>query len=192
MFSYRRPISVEIRGLRFDTGTRRFNANLVSIADNQVISAKAVTGRFDALIEVPVLKRSIRAGEVIKYEDIELRDYAKARARDDTATDMAALIGKTPQRIITAGRPIRLHELQQEAVIKKNDMVKMTFSQGAMEISTTGQAVEDGVQGSVIGVRNLTSKKIVQGTVHDANTVVISGGNETRISSLGAGGIYEN
>jgi len=191
IFSYSQPISVEIRGLRFDANTHRFTTNLVSLSGKDVISVKAISGRFDEMVEVPVLKQSVRAGDIIKEQDIELRDYAKARARTDTITDMASLVGKSPVRVITGGRPIRAHELEQAAVVKKNDLVKMVFNQGAMQISTSGQAMSDGGKGSVISVRNMASKKIVQATVEDSGTVIIDSG-EARISSINVGDVYEN
>ena len=191
VFSFNQPISVEIRGLRFEASTQRFSANLVSIAGDQVISAKAVSGRYNEMIEVPVLKHSVRAGDIIKQDDIEFRDYAKARARGDTITDMASLVGKTPERVITAGRPVRGMELAQAAVVKKNDIVKMVYNDGGMSISTNGQVLSDGIQGSVVNVRNMASKKIIQATVQDNATVLI-GGNEMKTSSISAGDIYEN
>jgi flagella basal body P-ring formation protein FlgA len=189
IFSFSQPISVEIRGLKYDIANQRFTANLVSVADREVISVKAISGRFQEMVEVPVLKRSVPAGEIISREDIEIRDYSKARARVDTVTDVASLIGKSPVRVISAGRPLRTHELEQAAVVKKNDLVKMIFNQGAMLISTSGQAMDDGGKGAVISVRNLTSKKIVQATVRDESTVIIDGG-ETRTSGLNARGVY--
>ncbi len=191
LFSFSQPISVEIRGLRFNPDTQRFSANLVSISGTDVISARPISGRYNEMVEVPVLKRSVRAGEIITASDVELRDYAKARARADTIVDMASLVGKSPERVISAGRPIRATELEQAAVVKKNGLVKMVYKDGGMAISTNGQAMTDGILGSVINVRNTESKKIVQGTVQDENTVVIGGG-DLRMSNLEHGATYEN
>jgi len=191
MFSYSQPISVEIRGLRFDATTRRFTANMASVAGKDVLSVKAITGRFEEMVEVPVLKQSKRAGDIIQASDLELRNYPKARARSDTLTDISSLVGKSPGRVISAGRPIRVQELAQPTMVKKNDMVKMIFNQGMMAISTNGQAMTSGAKGSVIGVKNLTSKKIVHGTVQDENTVLISSG-EMQTSSLATGSAHEN
>lgn len=192
VFSYSQPISVEIRGLRFDATTQRFSANLVSMSGKDVISAKPVSGRFDEMVEVPVLRRSIRAGEMIKAEDLELRDYTKARARMDTVTDMASLIGKSPLRVITSGRPIRSHELEQASVIKKNDIVSVLYRNGAMSISTKGQAIDGGAEGTVISVKNIESKKVVQARVLDASTVLIEGSSDTQARIMPEKEIYAN
>lgn len=177
IFSYSHPISVEIRGLKFDEKTRRFTANLLPISEGKVLSATAISGSYDEMMEVPVLKRSIKAGDVIKAEDIELRDYTAARTRDSTITDIASLIGKSPVRVITEGRPIREHELALPIEVKKNDLVKMYYRSGPMTITTNGQAQDDGSKGTMIMVRNLSSKKLVQAQVVDATTVVITDQN---------------
>ncbi len=176
LFSYNHPISVEIRGLRFDSATHRFNANLVAVSGTEIISARAVSGRFDRLVEVPVLRRTMRSGDVIKSSDIELRDYSEARARYDIVADISSLLGKTPQRTISAGRPIRSHELVEEAVVKKNTMVTMFYTQGAMQITTSGQAQSDGAIGSLIGVKNLSSGKIIQAVVTGDKSVEAGSG----------------
>ncbi len=181
IFSYSNPISVEIRGLRFDEKTSRFTTNLVSIAGDKVISAVAVSGSYDEMVEVPVLKRDFKAGETITSKDIELRDYTKARVRINTINDMASLIGKSPERAITAGRPIREHELAEPILVKKNDLVKMQYNNGNMRITTNGQAIDGGTEGATISVRNLTSKKIVQARIQDATTVVINDGKTQAI-----------
>ena len=187
VFSSAQAIAVEIRGLTFDAGTHRFTANLVAVSGKNVVSAKAVSGQFHEMVEIPVLKHSIRAGETIAASDIELRDYPEARARVDTITDIASLVGKSPERVISAGRPIREREIAQAPLVKKNDMVKMLFKRGGMEISTTGQVTADGRKGSVIAVKNLASKKLVQATVQDENTVLIG---EESLKTAQAGGSY--
>lgn len=189
LFSYDQPIAVEIRSLNFDANTSRFTANLVSVSNNKVLAAKAISGRFNEMVEVPVLRRNMRAGETIAQSDIEFKDYAQARARVDTITDVASLIGKSPERVITAGRPIRAQEIAQPTVVKKNDTVKMVYNQGGMSITTSGQAMSDGSKGHVISVKNIASKKIVQATVQDESTVLINNGG-VQTSSLNNGGVY--
>lgn len=196
LFSYAQPINIEIRGLRFDQKTNRFSANLIALSEGKVVSARAVSGRFDEMVEIPVLKRSLRAGDVIQSEDVELRDYAKGRMREDTVTDIASLVGQSPERTISSGRPVRVQELGQPHMVHKNDLIKMYYTQGSLSLSATGQALTDGVKGSVISVRNMESKKIIQATVKDANSVVIAGdelqANDMLSQLVGKGGVYEN
>jgi len=173
LFSYNKPISVEIRGLQFDKGNGRWNASLLFVHDGDTVSAMPVSGRFEELTEIPMLKRQIRAGDVIKESDVEIRDYAVSRTRSDTITDIASLVGKSPSRAVSPNRPIREQEIAQPVLIKKNGIVQMRYTSPGVEITASGQATEDGSRGSVISVKNLNSKKLVRAVVEDENTVAI-------------------
>ncbi|MFW0776731.1 MAG: flagellar basal body P-ring formation chaperone FlgA [Rickettsiales bacterium] len=173
LFSYNEPISVEIRGLQFDKAGSRWSANLLFVNEGSAISVMPVAGRFDEVVEIPMLKRQVRAGDVIKKEDVETRDYVMSRTRSDTITDLKSLIGKSPTRTISAGRPIYEQEIALPVVIEKDNVVQMYYRSPGVEISATGKAMEDGSTGKIINVRNLSSKKTVRAVVVNANTVNI-------------------
>jgi flagella basal body P-ring formation protein FlgA len=173
LFSYSKPVSVEIRGLQFDKASTRWNASMVVLSEGRVVSALPLSGRYEELLEVPVLKRQVRAGDTIKDSDVELRDVALSRTRSDTISDMASLIGKSPVRAISPGRPIREQEIAKPTLVQKNSIVQMRYNSPGVNITTTGQAVDEGGKGSVISVRNINSKKLVRAVVVDENTVAI-------------------
>lgn len=171
LFSYDKPISVEIRGLQFDGDNKRWSASLLFVSGDAVVSAIPVSGRFEETVEIPVLKRQVKNGEVIRAEDIELRDHPFARTRSDTVTDLASLVGKSPTRTISPGRPVYESELAGPTLVKKNATVQMRYLSAGLEISATGQTVDDGARGDVITVRNLASKKLVRAVIADEKTV---------------------
>jgi flagella basal body P-ring formation protein FlgA len=177
LFSYDKPISAEIRGLRFDKNSSHWSANILFIADEAVISAMPVAGKFEEVAEVPVLKRGIRTGEVISQDDIEYRTFAVKRMRQGTVFDAAALIEHAPVRIISAGRPIREEEIAKPTVVKKNAVVQMHYNNGGVQISTKGIAMTDGGQDQMIAVRNLGSNKTVYAVVKNTNEVQVKSSN---------------
>lgn len=87
LFSYSKPISVEIRGLNFDKSTNRWSASVMAIAEDAVVSAFPVGGRFEEVVEVPTLKRQVRAGETISQDDVEYKNFAVNRTRAETVTN---------------------------------------------------------------------------------------------------------
>ena len=179
LFSYNKPITVEIHGLQFDKPAKRWSANLMFVAENAVISAMPVAGRFEELVEVPVLKRPLRNGEIIDAKDIELRDFPLTSTRNDVVGDLAGLIGKSPVRSISAARPIRSHEIVEPAVVKKNALVNIHYSTPGMKITASGQALEEGASGSVISVRNTDSKKMLRAMVIDSQSVQVMPTNQS-------------
>ncbi len=181
LYSYSKPLSVEARGVQFDKTASRWSANLIIFSEGEVVTALPASGRFDVLAEIPVLKRTVKYGKVIEANDIEIRDIAVSQVRSDTITDIASLVGKMPAYSITAGRPMRIHEISIPPMIKKNSLVQMHYRSPGMEISTSGQAMEDGHKGDIIQVKNLASKKIVQTTVEDTASVVVSAPAQQRV-----------
>jgi len=172
LYSSNKPISVEVRGLRPDSTTNRWSANLVILSDtSEVLSAMPLSGRYLLMVEVPVLKQSMQNGELIKDTDIERKTFPQERVLRDTITDSTSLIGKSPKRNISPARPIRTNEISAPAVVKKNSAVMMRYKTSNMEITAAGQALADGAKGEVIEVKNISSKKVTSAVVVDANTV---------------------
>jgi flagella basal body P-ring formation protein FlgA len=104
-----------------------------------------------------------------------MRDFPITHTRNDTITDATQLVGKSPVLAISPSRPVRQHEIASPAIVKKNSIVSMRFTSPGMEITATGQAMEEGAKGDVINVRNTVSRKIVRAVIADANTVDIKG-----------------
>jgi flagellar basal body P-ring formation protein FlgA len=187
LFSYTKPLEVQIRGLQFDKPSGHWSASLLAISGSEIVTAIPSSGRYDELAEIPMLKHVVKNGEIIKADDIEIRDIAVSQTRSDIVTDMAGLIDKSPVYSITAGRPIRMHEIAVPPLVKKNSIVQMHYHSPGMEISTTGQAMEDGIKGVTISVKNLTSKKIIQAVVDDVASVNIVTPDDSHAEHSAAG-----
>lgn len=187
IFSYNKPVSVEIRGLQADNTSKSWSANLLVLSGETVISAMPLAGRYTQMVEAPVLKRMVRNGEIIGEQDIEIRRFALERTSNDMVTDIASLIGNTPVRGISAARPIRAQEISAPSIVKKNAMVQMRYKSGGMEITTSGQLLSDGARGDVVMVRNMTSKKTVQAVIADQSTVDVmpAGVQTTQLTGVG-------
>ena len=180
IYSFSQPITVEIKGMNVERVNHKWNASLLFVSNGQVVSAIPASGHFDEMIELPVLKKEIRAGDMISENDLEIRDFSLGHIRNDTVTDLSALIGKTPLHNISPSRPIKTLEIAMPTVIKKNTVVEMRYNSPGMQISTSGEAMTEGAVGDVINVRNQASKKIVRAVVADNKTVtIIAAGVET-------------
>lgn len=168
------PASAQISGLVFDKASSRWSGNLlVTAADGSVISAHPVNGKFAEMTRVPVLKRPLRTGEAIATADVETVEIPFSRLRSGVVMDVEKLIGQAPRGSISPGRPIREAELTTLAILRKNALVQMVYTSGALEIITAGQALDAGAKGDVIEVRNVSSKQVVRAVIEDANRVSV-------------------
>jgi flagellar basal body P-ring formation protein FlgA len=173
LFTHGQPVIAEIRGLQFDKQARQWSANILFIADKDVISAIPSSGRFEEIMSIPVLKRNVRNGDAISVSDIELVPFSVSRVSSNTVTDMRMLVGKSPVHSISARRPIRANEIENPTIVKKNSIVQINYSTPGLQIVTAGQAIEDGALGDIISVRNVNSKRIVRAVIEDESNVKI-------------------
>lgn len=174
IFNHSEPLHVQAKGLQLDEKKKRWQANLLLVNEaGEVVSALPAAGVYHEMVEVPVLKRSLRRGELISEADIETREFILSRTRPDTITDKSILIGKTPAHGVSPYRPIREAEITGAPLVKRDAIVQIRYSVPGMEITTTGQALAAGARGDVIEVRNTSSRKIVRGVVENAESVTV-------------------
>jgi flagella basal body P-ring formation protein FlgA len=60
-------------------------------------------------------------------------------------------------------------------VVKSGSRVTLLFKRGQLEVTASGIALENGIVGSEIKVRNENSKRVVIGRVADEGLVVVEG-----------------
>lgn len=109
--------------------------------------------------------RNIRAGAVITASDI-------VSPTDLTAMRRAVnIIGMEAVRTFYKGQPLDEKLMRNPTIVKRNAIVQMAFSQGAMTINAEGRALDQGGLGDRIRVMNLSSKRIVTATVSGPDSV---------------------
>lgn len=174
LYQYKQPLEVQVRTLKHDPADRSWSANLLFAHEGEVVSAMPVSGRYEETVRVPVLTQRMTHGEMIAASHIEIKEFPASKIRQNVVTDPEQLVGSTPRRTISLNRPIRIDEVQQPDVVEKGSLLKMTYQTPYMEISTSGEALENGAIGQAIRIRNQDSKTVVYGTVLSADEVQVT------------------
>lgn len=130
-----------------------------------------LNGRFEEVVEVPVLVARLPSKHVIAEEDIRFERISSNRINNQMVTDVDFLTGKMLKRSAPVGRPIRARDVMEPLVIERNSSVTMVFETPHMTIRTLAVALEDGSKGELIRVRNASSSRIVQAVVEDGSIV---------------------
>lgn len=163
--SYREPLEMEIDQLSYDAKSRTWQAMLYYSAGARTLAPVKISGRYEEIAAIPILKHRVGGGQMIEPDDIELKAFPTQRLQKQTVIDPAQIIGKCPKRTISAGRPIRIDEVVTMPVVNKGEMVSLVYKTPQMEIRTLGEATENGATGDIIKIRNLTSHIVVQATI---------------------------
>lgn len=171
---------IEVRTLSYDAQSGRFTA--VIAAGGDAGFRLPVSGRVYETSPVPVLRRAITAGEVIRKEDIEIIRTREDRIGRDVVTDPAKLIGTTPRQRLRAGEPIRDNDTRPPVLVARNSTVTIVLQTGYLRLTAQGKAIEDGAKGDTIRVTNLQSKKTIEAVVAGPDFVTVQSGVHSAVN----------
>lgn len=116
---------------------------------------------FPALADSLVATRVIKAQTELTAEDMTL----VAMDIPGALSDAAAAIGQEARVAIYPGRPIRLGDLGQSALVERNQIIPLAYVAGGLTILTEGRALSRGGVGAVIEVMNLASRTTVSAEI---------------------------
>ncbi len=141
--------------------------------DGKVVQKLTGSALVDCWVEVPCAAMPLNRGDMLEPDRITF-----------VRTNLAGLKGNVwdgrggPWRVL---RPLSLKQVIYQTdlgtipTVQKGHNVTLLYEGGTVALSVPAEAMEDGVVGESIQVRNLQSKKQVYAVVRDATTVVIKG-----------------
>lgn len=122
---------------------------------------------------VAVLSASKIRGEALQLSDLRFERKETTRLRDKFLTDADSVEGYIFRRSAKAGDVLGLRMLKAPHVVKRGEQVVILADTAGIQVKMRGQALSDGMRGSVIRVRNSSSKRVVEGEVVDKGVVKV-------------------
>jgi flagella basal body P-ring formation protein FlgA len=133
----------------------------------------AVVGRYDEMVEVPMVKYRLSSGDIIREDDVEWQKMPLSRTKRETILQMAELVGKSPVRGLSPSRAIEQDEVQAPPIVTRRMPVRIRYQTENISIQAVGTALQDGAMGDKIKVRNDDSGVEVDARVVDRGHVEI-------------------
>ncbi|WP_122464493.1 flagellar basal body P-ring formation chaperone FlgA [Brevundimonas lutea] len=124
--------------------------------------AAASVSRPGATVEALTYVRSLRAGDIVRPEDVAWSEVQAHLAQAGGPQDAEAVIGLSARRALRAGAPVQIRDLTAPQVIKRNDLVQVAFIQSGVRLTITGRAMADAAVGENFPVRNTTSDRTIE------------------------------
>ncbi len=115
--------------------------------------------------EVAVAGRALARGDRLTAGDIVLERRDVSRLAGRYVTDTSRLIGREASHAIREGTLIRPEMFRAPRLVKRGQTVTLLAGNRGFEVRMPGKALADGVEGGRIRVRNMRSKRIVEGQV---------------------------
>lgn len=170
----------DITAIRFTQGQERFEATIAAPSADHPVSQIVVSGTIERLISVPVLKNTLRFGEVIGAQDIHWIDVPDRRVQHDILLKESEIIGMTPRRMVLAGKPLLTNDLQSPQMVSRGDIITIILKDNMMTLTAKGKALQDGAKGDLIRVVNASSNRPIAAIVSgDGQVSVVTNDTQT-------------
>ena len=123
---------------------------------------------------VLMLARGVAAGETLGPADITTVRRDTARMAGAVLSDPQLAVGRVARRALGAGTVLGAGDLVAPRIIRRGDSVALVSRRGGVEVRVAGKALGDAGQDERVSVENLSSRRVVQGTVIAGGDVLVS------------------
>jgi flagella basal body P-ring formation protein FlgA len=105
------------------------------------------------MVPVALLGRPLARGEAIGPDDIIERELPVAALPADALRSAEQLVDHEATHALSADRVLRAGDVATPWLVRRGDAVTMLFTRGALQITGTGTALDDGRQGRTVRVQ---------------------------------------
>jgi len=123
---------------------------------------------------VLVLSRGIGAGQVLTADAFVTETRDAGRIVGAALADPAQAVGQVARRTLSAGSVLSTTDLVAPRLIRRGDNVALVSRRGGLEVRMAGKALGDAGENERVMVENLSSRRVIQGTVSPGGDVVVS------------------
>lgn len=170
---YNESATMEIESFKFDGAQNRFDAVIVAPSKENQIVRERVTGVIHRLVDVPVLRSTMKNGNVIRVKDIDFIPMRATAVKHDMVLETEELINMTPRRLLVAGEPIKTMEIEPPQIVSRGELVTMIYKNGPLSLTAQGKALQNGAKGDMIRVVNASSSRTIEAQVTDIGEVAV-------------------
>ncbi len=132
-----------------------------------------ISVKYRQMVNAPVPKKDLLRGQIIKEEDIEIK---KVPAQRGIITNKEVLLGAVVRTTLKKGKPVKPSMIIPDYPVKRRNYVKVIYDRNGIKIEITGIALENGIKGQIIKVKNQSTGKILPCKVIGKDTVLYVGG----------------
>lgn len=127
-----------------------------------------------SFVRVLVYTQSLNRNDKINPEALAIETRDVSLLQPGYITDPGSLIDKLATRPIPAGSVIYSAYVAEPRLVKRGERVNIQSGAPGLIITSAGVAMMDGAKGQKISVKNISSNRVVQGTVMNPGLVAVN------------------
>jgi flagella basal body P-ring formation protein FlgA len=154
-----------------EQGVSRIIVHSGAAASAPSAAGSTPVARPGAAVQVLAYSRNLEAGEIIQAGDLT---WAKAvQATAGAPRDADQLIGKMARRPLREGGFASTRDVTGATVIKKGDLVTVSYIDGAVSLTMQGKALGPAAVGDPVGIVNTAAKTSIQAIASGPDQAVV-------------------
>ena len=170
------PGDVDIEAIPFSVGNPSQKGFDVSVKVNDIEEVRLnVRASVEDWKEIPIAARTLNKGSIVGPEDVRMARLNVNSLPRDVATEDGGVIGREVGVEVAQGDFFRAGKLAVPPVITAGQSVTLRYRIKSLEATASGVAMEPGVRGQEIRVRNPVSKRVLTGAVVEPGLVEVRG-----------------
>jgi flagella basal body P-ring formation protein FlgA len=122
---------------------------------------------------VVVTRNPVVRGQMLDAGNLMLREIDVTSQRKAVFHDIGDVVGLRSKRTLDAGDVVHAGLLQRAKLIKRGSDVQIRAVNGGLHVTMRGKALSDGSRGQRIRAKNLSSGRIVTGTVTQSGVIEV-------------------
>ena len=187
-------LSLDFMGTSFDAASGRFTTLLQVAVPTMPTQTIRLSGRVQAMVELPVARRAMLPGETMHADDLQWTRMRLGLARGELVRQPAQVEGQALRHSIQAGQPLALADLGRPIVVAKGTPLTLTLEGPGIALTAQAVAAEPGGIGDHIHVTNPYSRAVIEAEItgpgrapRHSGDLVRAGGEPMRHIPLSAG-----
>jgi flagella basal body P-ring formation protein FlgA len=129
--------------------------------------------RVSVFDKIVVAKKRMKKGDIIGTVEAVVEERDIAALNQTVIRDIGTVLGKEAKTFIPLENPIYDWMVKEKNYIKKNAKIKIILSSSDISVEVRGEALQDGMLGEKIKIKNLTSGKEIEGYVSGTDEVKV-------------------
>lgn len=116
----------------------------------------------------------LNRGHILQKKNLISAEEELSQLKYAYFTDMNRLIGKQLKRRLPQQKVIKVNYVKSPTLVKRGELVSIVTENAGYSVKMSGTAMMSGTKGDRIQVKNLSSKRIIEGTIKATGIVSIN------------------
>ena len=133
--------------------------------------AAALTASIEVWKPVAIAVHALPGQSVLQANDVAMEPHNLADLHGQYIVDASRIVGWSVRRPVAPGAVLSIRQLAAPIAVNKGDAVRIQSGQGTVSVSMNGTALDNGMPGEQIAVRNVSSSRVVKAWVVEPGLV---------------------